>query len=56
MKFSGVIFLVIALVHLWRIVNGIPIAFGTSFVPMWLSWVGVLVGGYLSFVALKKKV
>ncbi len=55
MKVSGVIFLIIALVHLWRIINVIPVAFGTSFVPMWLSWLAVLVGGYLSYMALKKR-
>lgn len=55
MKVSGVVFLVVALVHLWRVINVTPIAFGTTFVPMWASYVAIVVAGYLSYHALKRK-
>ncbi|MHB1330705.1 MAG: hypothetical protein ACYCY6_01925 [Minisyncoccota bacterium] len=55
MKVSGVLFLAIALVHLWRVINVTPVAFGTSFIPMWASYIAIVVGGYLSYHALKKR-
>lgn len=55
MKTSGVIFLAIALVHLWRIMNDVTIKFGTSVVPTWVSWAAVIIAGYLAYNALKKR-
>lgn len=54
-KVTGFIFLLIALVHLWRIFNHLPVAYGTHFIPMGWSWVGVVVGGYLASQGLKKR-
>ena len=50
---AGVIFAVVALVHLTRIYMGWPIEIGTWMVPMWVSWIGLVVAGTLSFFGLR---
>ena len=52
---TGVIFLVIGVLHLLRILNSWPVNIGTFVVPMWLSWAGAIVASYLSYQSLKKK-
>jgi hypothetical protein len=54
-KFAGIIFLIVALVHLWRILTAMPVAFGTAFVPMWASWAAVIIAGYMSYAGLRRK-
>ena len=49
---AGVIFAVVALLHVLRILMGWPAAIGGWAVPMWLSWVGVVVAGGLSYFGL----
>jgi len=44
---SGVIFGVVAVLHLLRVVNGWPFQVGPWAVPMCPSWLGVLVPGVL---------
>lgn len=46
---AGFIFLIVALVHLARLLFGWTLLLGTVLVPLWLSWAGVLVAGYLSY-------
>ena len=50
---AGVIFAMVALVHLMRITMGWPIAIGSWSVPMWVSWIGLVVAGTLSFFGLR---
>ena len=50
---SGTIFGMIALLHLCRIVAGWPARIGTCDVPMWLSWVSVVIAGFLAFTAFR---
>jgi hypothetical protein len=45
---AGIIFAVVALIHLLRILLNWPIEIGTWSVPMWLSWIGLIVAGGLS--------
>ncbi|OGM79552.1 hypothetical protein A2197_00820 [Candidatus Woesebacteria bacterium RIFOXYA1_FULL_48_16] len=52
---TGAVFLVIAILHLLRIVNGWPADIGGFVVPMWLSWVAVPLAGYLAYHGLKIK-
>ena len=52
---TGAVFLVIAILHLLRIVNGWPANISGFVVPMWLSWVAVLFAGYLAYHGLKIK-
>jgi len=52
---TGAVFLIIAILHLLRIVNGWPADIGGFIVPMWLSWIAVLLAGYLAYHGLKIK-
>jgi len=49
---TGAIFAVVALLHALRIVMGWPIAIGAWNAPMWLSWIGLVVAGGLSYFGL----
>lgn len=52
---TGTIFLIIAALHLLRVLNGWEVNIGTFIVPMWLSWVGVLLAGFLAYQGLKRR-
>lgn len=49
LKVVGGIFLIVALLHLVRIAFGWSFVLGDATIPLWLSWLGVLVSGYLSY-------
>jgi hypothetical protein len=49
---AGVIFAVVALFHLVRIYMGWPVIIGDWSVPMWLSWIGLIIAGGLAFFGL----
>ena len=46
---TGVIFAVVALFHLVRIYMGWPVMIGDWSIPMWVSWIGLVVAGGLAF-------
>jgi len=46
---AGVIFAVVALLHLLRIYMSWPIVIGSWTAPMWVSWIGLVVAGSLSY-------
>ena len=46
---TGIVFLVVALAHLLRVAFNWEILLGNAVVPIWLSWVGILIAGYLSY-------
>ena len=46
---AAAIFLLIALVHAYRIAIGIPITIGNAVISQNLSWVGLIIAGGLSF-------
>ena len=50
---AGVIFALVALVHLMRIWLGWPVAIGGWPVPMWVSWIGLIVAGGLAYFGLR---
>jgi hypothetical protein len=50
---AGVIFAVVALVHLVRIVMDWSVTIGDWSIPMWVSWVALIVAGGLSLVGLR---
>ena len=55
---SGVIFGLVAIAHLARLIYHLPIRVGDWTVPMWPSWAGVAVAGFLSvwaFCVLRQK-
>ena len=45
---SGVIFGLVAVLHLLRVVNGWSLVVGTWSAPMWASWAGTVVPAVLS--------
>ena len=50
---SGVLFSLVALAHLIRIVNGMPVQIDDFMVPMFVSWVGLVVPAGLAFWAFR---
>jgi hypothetical protein len=50
---AGVIFAVVALFHVVRIYMGWPVMFRDWSVPMWASWIGLVVAGGLAFFGLR---
>ena len=50
---SGVIFALVALLHLIRIWYGWPAVIGGWSVPMWVSWIAVLVAAGLAYFGLR---
>jgi uncharacterized membrane protein len=52
-QISGIIFFIVALAHLLRILLSWQASIANWDVPMWLSYIGVIVAGYLAYNALK---
>ena len=50
---AAVIFGLVALLHLLRLVMGWSIVIATWSLPMWLSWVGLVVAGALSYFGMR---
>ncbi len=49
---AGAIFMVVAVVHLIRLFTGdINLNILGWVVPLWISWIGVIVAGYLSYLS-----
>lgn len=46
---AGTVFFVVAALHLLRLAFGWNVLLGSFDVPLWLSWFGVLLAGYLSY-------
>jgi hypothetical protein len=49
---AGMIFALVALLHLVRIIIGWSVVIGDWSVPMWVSWIGFVVAGGLAFFGL----
>jgi hypothetical protein len=49
----GCIFFFVALVHIWRIFTGSDLMIGDWDAPTWLSWFGVAVTSYLSYMSFR---
>ncbi|HEY4489205.1 MAG TPA: hypothetical protein VJA87_01855 [Candidatus Paceibacterota bacterium] len=45
---TAVVFSVVGLMHLLRIFTGFTVLLGGVVVPLWASWLGVLVAGLLA--------
>jgi hypothetical protein len=48
-RLTGAIFALVALAHLGRIAMAWPVVIGGWAVPLWLSWLAVLVAGGLGY-------
>lgn len=55
MTVSATIFLVAAMVHLLRIITGFQMVLGNWAAPIWISIIGVLVAGFLSWTGFKNR-
>ena len=55
MSVAGMVFLLVAIMHLLRALNGWEINIDAFSAPMWASWVGFVVAGYLAYQGLKKR-
>lgn len=51
LQVTGAIFGLIAVLHLIRALSGWQANIGLWQVPMWLSWIVVVVAGYLAYAA-----
>lgn len=51
----GAIFLVIAALHLARILMGWEAGIAGWQIPLWVSWVGVVVAGYLGYQGVRPR-
>jgi hypothetical protein len=49
---AGVIFAVVALFHFVRIYMGWSVIIGDWSVPIWVSWIGLIIAGGLAFFGL----
>lgn len=52
---TGLFFSVIAVMHLLRSLMGWEVIANGAMIPMWISWLGVLVFGYLAYHAFSTK-
>jgi hypothetical protein len=50
---AGIIFGLVALVHLARIYMDWPVVIGDWSVPIWVSWIGLVVAGGLAIFGLR---
>ena len=46
---SGLIFGIVSLMHLLRLLNEWTLQLGPLVAPVWMSWLGMVVAGMLSF-------
>jgi hypothetical protein len=50
MTVTATLFLVVAIMHLLRIIFGWQVEIGGLSIPFWVSWLGVLVTGTLAYL------
>ncbi len=50
---TAILFLLIALLHALRLVRGWHVVIGDLSVPVWVSWIGLAIAGYLGYQGFK---
>ena len=50
---TGVLFSVFALGHVYRSLTGGDLVMGTVSIPLWASWLGIVIAGFLAFSAFR---
>ncbi len=50
---TGIVFSLVALLHLVRLIRGWAVTIGDWTAPLWISWVGLLIAGFLCLSGLK---
>lgn len=46
---AGTIFALVALIHLYRLFSHFRIVVGTTEIPIWVNFIGILIAGTLSY-------
>jgi hypothetical protein len=46
---TSFVFLLVGVMHALRLLNGWHVVFGSTTIPLWVSWIGLIVGGTLSY-------
>jgi hypothetical protein len=46
---TATLFSLIALLHALRLLRGWQVTIGDMMVPLWVSWVGLIIAGYLAY-------
>ncbi|HYF12755.1 MAG TPA: hypothetical protein VD928_00420 [Candidatus Paceibacterota bacterium] len=49
----GWIFIIVAIMHVWRVFTGADLVIGDWSAPIWLSWLGVAVTTYLAYMSFR---
>ena len=52
-KITGIIFLIIFILHLIRLIYKWDVQFNNIIIPLWVSWMFLVISGYLVFSAFK---
>jgi hypothetical protein len=50
---AGLIFLLVAVMHALRLALGWHVTFSGWTLPMWVSWVGFVIAGFLAYQGLR---
>jgi hypothetical protein len=50
---TATLFSLIALLHVLRLLRGWQVTIGDVVVPVWVSWIGLAIAGYLAYQGLK---
>ena len=50
---AGLVFLLVAVMHALRFALGWHVTFGGWTVPMWVSWVALVITGFLAYQGLR---
>jgi hypothetical protein len=48
-RITCTIFGIIAIIHLLRIITGVPVLIDSWSLPMWVNWMGLVATGFLCF-------
>jgi hypothetical protein len=46
---TSILFLLIALLHAIRLLQGWQVTIGGTVVPLWVSWIGLAISGFLAY-------
>jgi hypothetical protein len=46
-RISGTIFGIVALIHLLRLITGVPVLINGWLLPIWVNWMGLIATGFL---------
>jgi hypothetical protein len=46
---AGIIFSLVALLHALRLLRGWHVVIGDLSLPVWVSWLGLVIAGYLAY-------